>query len=184
MPIKHEKFNMADLIHADEFGDKPLRIMCEKVEPDFDYNFYTDEMVEKERLIEPCKVIPQDSLKYSIINIIAYTCSKLVVDYLDAYCDINGSNCEGSTRFEMLMKNEFYFLRALLTPHRRNYADLQLIQEGKFIRDKNSRLAIMGLPINKSTLSESIKKKLQNILYEEVLASQEIDQSGIMKQLV
>ena len=95
MPIKHEKFRMVDLIKADEFGDKPPRILAEKIEPRFDYDFYTDEVIELERLIEPCKVIPQDSLKYSIINIIAYVCSDLIVDYLTEYTKCTGSYEEG-----------------------------------------------------------------------------------------
>ena len=55
--------NMIDIIDADEFGDRPLRNLCEIVEPNFDYNFYTDEMIELDCMVEPCKVIPQDSLK-------------------------------------------------------------------------------------------------------------------------
>lgn len=95
MPIKREKFEMVKLIKTDEFGDKPGRTMCEIVEPEFDYDFYTDEVIELKRLIEPCKVIPQDSLKYSIINIIAYICSDLVVDYLREYTKLTGSYVEG-----------------------------------------------------------------------------------------
>lgn len=95
MPIKKEKFDMVKIIKADEFGDMPLRTMCEIVEPRYDYDFYTDETIELQRLIEPCKIIPQDSLKYSIINIIAYVCSALVVDYLAEYTKCTGSYVEG-----------------------------------------------------------------------------------------
>lgn len=182
MPIKHQKYEIASIIKADEFGETPLREMCIPTEPEYDYNFYTDEFMEKERLIEMGRVIPQDSLKYSIINIIAYICSDLVVDYLDRYCDLNYSNQENK-KCELIMKNEFYFLRVLLTANRRNYADAQLLQEGNIVPE-GSRLAIMGLPINKSTLSESIKAKLQKILYEDVLISKDINQVEIMKKLV
>ena len=95
MPIKHEKFNMIELIDIDEFGDKPKRVMCEIVEPELDYDFYTEEIIEIKKLIEPCKIIPQESLKYSIINIIAYICSDLVVDYLNEYTKLTGSYVEG-----------------------------------------------------------------------------------------
>ena len=80
MPIKHEKFEVMKLIKADEFGDRPLRTVAEVVDAPLDYDFYKDEVVEVQRLIEPYKLIPQDSLKYSIINIIAYVCSDLIVD--------------------------------------------------------------------------------------------------------
>ena len=182
MPIKHQKRDIVEVIKQDEWGDKPLREMCEIVEPSFDYNFYSDETIELQKLIEPCALIPQDALKYAIINIIAYVCSDLVVDYLREYTKLTGSYVEG-TKCRMVMKNEFYFLRALLTNNRRNYADCQVLQEGNIIPE-GSRLAIMGLPINKSTLSESIKNKLQHILYEDVLTADTVDQKEIMKKLV
>mgnify|MGYP004453897441 CR=1 FL=1 len=182
IPIKHEKRKMYDIIKADEWGDRPLKEMVEYVEPEFDYNFYTDETIELQKLIDPCDLIPQDSLKYAIINIIAYICSDLVVDYLCEYTKLTGSYSEG-TKCRMIMKNEFYFLRAMLTINRRNYADCQLIQEGNYIPE-GSRLAIMGLPINKSTLSEDIKKKLQRILYEDILTADKVDQKNIMTKLV
>ena len=182
MPIKHQKRDMIDLIKSDEWGDKPLREMVEIVEPELDYNFYTDEAIEVKKLIEPCVLIPQDSLKYAIINIIAYVCSDLVVDYLKEYTKLTGSYVEG-TKCRMIMKNEFYFLRALLTANRRNYADAQLLQEGNIVPE-GSRLAIMGLPINKSTLSDDIKSKLQHILYEDVLTADKVDQANVMKKLI
>ena len=181
MPIKHEKFDMIELIKSDEFGDKDKRVMCEIIEPEYDYNFYTDEVIEIKKLIEPCKIIPQESLKYSIINIIAYICSDLIVDYLAEYTKLTGSYVEG-VKCRMIMKNEFYFLRALLTPNRRNYADIQVLQEGNIIPE-GERMAIMGLPINKTTLSDSIKKKMQEILYEEILTADKVDQIRVMKQL-
>lgn len=182
MPIKHEKFDMVDLIKADEFGDMPDRSMCELIEPEFDYDFYTDEVIEIQRLIEPCKLIPQDSLKYSIINIMGYICSDLVVDYLNEYSKLSGSYNEG-TKCRMIMKNEFYFTRVLLTNNRRNYADIQVLQEGNIIPEGKTRMAIMGLPINKTTLSDSVKKKMQNILYEDILITDKIDQIKIIKKL-
>ena len=105
MPIKHEKRDMIELIKSDEFGDKPLRRMVEVVEPEFDYDFYTDEVVEIERMIEPFKLIPQDSLKYSIINMIAYICSDLIIDYLAEYTKLTGSYEEG-VKCRMIMKNK------------------------------------------------------------------------------
>lgn len=182
MPIKHEKRDMVEVIKADEWGDKPLKEMVTYVEPQFDYNFYTDEVIELERLIDPCALVPQDNLKYAIINIIAYICSDLIVDYLAEYTKLTGSYVEG-VKCRMIMKNEFYFLRAMLTESRRNYADVQLLQEGNIIPE-GERLAIMGLSINKSTLSEDTKERLQHILYEDVLTADKVDQVHVMKQLI
>lgn len=44
-------------------------------------------------------------------------------------------------------------------------------------------MAIMGLPINKTTLSEEVKQKMQEILYEEILAADRIDQIRVIKKL-
>ena len=78
---------------------------------------------------------------------------------------------------------EFYFLSALLTPNRRNYADIQSLQEGNLIPE-SERLAVMGLPINKTTLPEDIKRRMQNILVEDILTTDNIDQVNIMKKLI
>ena len=44
-------------------------------------------------------------------------------------------------------------------------------------------MAIMGLPINKTTLSEDVKQKMQEILYEEILTAGRIDQIRVIKKL-
>ena len=80
-------------------------------------------------------------------------------------------------------KNEFTFLRALLSKSKRNYLDYQVLQEGNIIPE-DERLAIMGMPINKSTLPDGIKKKFRNVLLEEVIKSDNIDQVKLMKELV
>ena len=80
-------------------------------------------------------------------------------------------------------KNEFMFLRALLSKSKRNYLDYQILQEGNIIPE-NERLAIMGMPINKTTLPDGIKKKFRNVLLEEIIKSDEIDQVKLMKELV
>ena len=179
MPIKHEEFKMIDVIEAD-INDTTAS-PCEIVETELDYDFYTDEIIEVKKVIQPDRLIPQENLKYAIINIIAYVCSDLVVDYLNEYSKLAGSYVEG-VKCRMVMKNEFYFTRALLTNNRRNYADLQLIQEGNIIPE-GERMAIMGLPINKTTLSEDVKQKMQEILYEEILAADHIDQIRVIKKL-
>ena len=98
MPIKHQKHRLYDLIDIDEWGDKPKRLLYEVVEPEFDYDFYTDEVIEIHRMRDLYKLIPQDGLRYSIINILSYACADLVVDYLDRYCKICNS---GAARIGM-----------------------------------------------------------------------------------
>ena len=55
MKIKHEKFRLYSLVKEDDFGDKPKRQLYELVEPRFDYDFCTDEVIEIHKLEAPCK---------------------------------------------------------------------------------------------------------------------------------
>lgn len=73
--------------------------------------------------------------------------------------------------------------RVMLTKSRRSYAANNLLQEGNIIPEGKG-VTIAGLQINKSTLSEDTKKKLQHILYEDVLTADNVDQIYVMKQLI
>ena len=146
---------------------------------ELDFDFFADEIIERDRLINPLKVIPQDNLRYSIINIMAYIISKLSNDYMLNYTK-NTHSYRGDKECLIIFKNEFLFKRALLTMNKKNYATIQEIQEGNMVGNK---LDIKGLAINKSTLNDKAKKELQKILYEDVLNDPQIDQIKILKKL-
>lgn len=55
-------------------------------EKQLDYDFMTDEISERERFNDPATITPNDNVKYSIINIIAYVLDKVVNDYMDKMC--------------------------------------------------------------------------------------------------
>lgn len=55
-------------------------------EQELDYDFMTDEISERERFNDPATISPNDNVKYSIINIIAYVLDKVVNDYMDKMC--------------------------------------------------------------------------------------------------
>lgn len=109
MAIKKHLYKPIIKLEYDEFGDctnliKPI----EKIEPVLDYDFYTDEIIEQQRLINPLKVIPQEGLRYSIINILAYCLSKMILDYMKRYT-INSQSYDPSRASGSLVraKNEF-----------------------------------------------------------------------------
>ena len=188
MTIKKYLYKPILKLKKDEFGDytnliKPI----ERIEQELDYDFYTDEVIEMQKLINPIQVIPQEGLRYSIINIIAYCLSKMIIHYMKEYTKNSQSydpEFRGDKTF-MISKNEFLFKRALTKKTaKKNYADIQEIKEGKIV-PKEKGLTIMGMPMTKSSLAERTQERLQEILYEDILNTGEngIDQIKVLKDL-
>lgn len=147
------------------------------------YDFYRDEIIEMESLIKPFVIIPQNNLRYSIINIIAYISGNLCNEYVIEFTKSTHSWKEGR-KCLLYLKNEFLFSRALLTPNKKNYATNQELKEGVILeQDQEHAMDIKGLPINKSTMNDSAKAALQKILYEDILMSKYIDQVKIIEKI-
>ena len=85
MKIKELVTNPFIHIDVDEFGDWDRPNPFEHIAPEYDYDFYRDEVIEKEKFINPFKVCPQEGLRYSIINIISHILGRLFVDYMIRY---------------------------------------------------------------------------------------------------
>lgn len=150
-------------------------------DPDIDYDFYNDEVVEMEHFINPIAFIPQDNVRYSIINIMAYILDKVVNDYMLRFTKANFSYTD-YIPCKIIAKNEFLFKRAILVG-KKNYASYQEIQEGNFIPEKEA-LDIKGLEaLRKSSSPESTKAALNKILIEDVFKTDNIDQVKIIKDL-
>lgn len=171
-------------ITTDEVGYLEGDKNCTEKEPTvLDYDFYNDEIIEIKKSIKPTKIIPQNGLRYSIINILAHACGVLVNEYMVSYTKQNHSY-QDDRKCLIISKNEYLMKRALLTNAKKNYAVKLELQEGNIVPDtQKASLEIKGLPINKSTLNESARKELQRILYEDILNSDEIDQLQIVKHL-
>ena len=147
------------------------------------YDFYNDEVIEKESMIKPFALIPQNNLRFSIINIIAYISGNLCNEYIEYFTKCNHS-WSPDRKCLLYLKNEFLFSRSLLTPNKKNYATNREIQEGKQIEQTiDHSLDIKGMPINKSTLNPAIKKELKQILYDEVLTNKNIDSMRIIEKI-
>lgn len=147
------------------------------------YDFFTDEVIERESKIKPFILIPQNNLRFSIINIIAYISGNLCNEYIELYTKHNHS-WRPERKCLLYLKNEFLFSRALLTPNKKNYATNQELKEGVILeQDIKHSLDIKGLPINKSTLNDSAKAALQKILYEDILVTDHIDPALIIEKI-
>lgn len=167
-----------------EYADKDdilQSVFYDDSEPEFDYNFISDEIVEMKRMIKPLEYCPADNLRYSIINIMAYIAGELVNDYMIDFTQRNNSYSD-NRKCMIYMKNEFLFRRVLLTNKKKNYASIQELQEGNIV-PKHKALDIKGLAMKKSTVNKATQKDLELLLEDEVLRADTIDQVRIIKKL-
>lgn len=183
MDIKHTLVKGVEFYERDEFDDLDLEQAIEWRDTVYDYDFFSDEVIESERLLNGIDILPQDGVRYSIINIISYCCGKYVNKYMELYTK-NSNSYRENVPCSLVMKNEFLFKRVMLTDAKKNYASIMELQEGNLIPSGMKSLDIKGLPMNKSTLNKNTSKKLKEILYEDVLNSETISQPQILKSII
>ena len=179
------RVDLVEQLEKDEFGDIPPVPLIEEVSPLLDYDFYEEETIEIERQINLCEIIPQDGLRYSILNIIANIMTFIVNDYIRRFCMISHSwTWEEASNGKCLMylKNEFTFLRALLTMNKKNYATIRGIQEGTLV-PKSESLDLKGLAIDKSSMNMKTRTELKRILFEDILDTDTPSQLKVLKSL-
>lgn len=177
MKIKHEYFNMVEYY---EEGKKPN--MIEYLEDVEEYDFYNDDIIQIKRSADMMTLIPEDALRYSIVNIMAYCLGHMVNDYMEkvtsnAYAHSEGKKCL------IIMKNEIQLKRALLSDGKKNYAGIQELQEGHIV-PKEKSLDVKGMPVFiKSTVNEKTRTTLKKILYDDILNCDSISQMKVLKSL-
>jgi hypothetical protein len=179
MTIKTEYVNPVEFVDADEFGDREPLKAVEFIDSPTDYNFYTDEVIEMEKTLNPIVIIPQECLRYSIINIIAYCLTQVINDYMKKYT-MQSNSYSPDRKCLLIMKNEFLFKRVMLTNAKKNYASIQELQEGNVVGNK---LDLKGLSIAKSGTPKATQETLKNILYEDILNVKDVDQLKVLKEL-
>ena len=172
------KVNIVKFLDGEKDFAQPVMKPIEMVR---DYDFFEEKTIEIERSLNPIEMIPQDGLRYSIINILAYVLDKVVNDYMERYTIVSNSY-RGPKQCLIIAKNEFLFKRALLTMNKKNYATIQELQEGNVV-DQDHRLDLKGLAIDKSTMNSATRAKLKEILYNDILMVDKIDQMKVVKEL-
>lgn len=149
---------------------------------DIDYNFVDDEIVEVKKYAEPFIIIPQENVRYSTINILAYCLYKIVNDYMELFT-INANAVRVDKKCLLIMKNEFLFKRVLLeASNKKRYATIQELQEGNKV-PKEKELDIKGMDIRKSTINPYTRERMEKIIHEDILKADNIDLVHILKQL-
>lgn len=152
-----------------------------KTELPVEYDFYNKKLVDKKRLEFPAVVIEEDSLRYSIINIMSYVIGNLIMDYMRLFSE-QYNTASPDRECLLIMKNEFLFKSILLTKGRKNYSTLQVLQEGNQIPE-NKQFDIKGMPIAKvGIVAESTSKLLSEILEFDVLRRDFVDQVELIKK--
>lgn len=182
---KFDPIDVLDFIKKDEFGDiedldsiNPLMFK----EREEHYDFMNDEIIYEDHEIEPFVMTPQDYMRYSIINIMGYVIDKLVNDYLEKFTKSNNSWSKDRP-CKIILKNEFTFMRILMTLVKKSYASLMGIQEGNVI-PKDQQVAITGMDkLAKSSTPISTRKAFKDILVEDILRADTIDQFHIIERL-
>lgn len=165
----------------DEYGDykKYIGDAVEFVEPEYDYDFYSEQKIEQQRFIDPIKIIPQDNMRFALINIMCYVLSTVINLYMLDFTKQSGSY-RGDSACRINMKNEFYMTRILLSG-RKHYASLQVLQEGNYL---GGVLDCKGIDcLQKSTSPPDTKERLRKILLEDILKADKIDQIKIIKDI-
>lgn len=156
---------------------------CVDFEPKkFDYNFYTDEIVEMEHRSRPDILTPNDNVRYSVINIMAFVLDRLVNDYMEQFC-LNNHSLTPGRKCKIIAKNEYTFARLLMTKVKKNYASLMVLQEGNLVPEEK-QLDVKGIEcMTKSSKSENTRNALKKILLEDILKAPVIDQLRFIKDI-
>jgi len=79
----------------------------------------------------------------------------------------------------LTMKNEFLFVRILITDNKKNYASVIEFREGSAM----DKLDVKGLALTKSTTNRNASKIFKDILENDILRSGEIDLPHILRRL-
>lgn len=173
-----------EFLETGEFGDAKDKSRYEALEfldniKDFD--FYKEDIIERKRLIDPLKIIPQDNMKFALINIMCYILSSVINLYMIDFTKESGSY-RGDDLCRINMKNEFYMSRIMLTNAKKHYASLQILQEGNYLG--SGVLDCKGIDVlTKSSTSKDTQKALRKILLEDIITGDSIDQIKLIKDI-
>jgi len=110
----------------------------------------------------------------------SYCLTHFVNDYMERYTKNTHSWAEGKECL-IVMKNEFLFKTILLSGVKKSYSSIQEIQEGNLI--KGGYFDIKGLAMQKSITNKFTQKRLKQIMYEDVLNTENFDQINLLKHL-
>ena len=183
IPIMHITTKINPIVETPD-GKMTEDLIIHKYEDRLDFDFYNDKIIEARRTVNPLQIIPQDNVRYSLINIMTFVVSKLCNDYIESNTK-NINSWSSDRKCKMYLKNEFLMKRMLLTSVKKNYASILELQEGKSVPQTiENSLDVKGMDaFVKSTRPLSTRNALKEILYRDILTSDKIDQVQVLKDL-
>lgn len=180
--IQHRKFALK-FYDVDEFGDIVNGHIMDSIrfeDPEYDYDFFNQEKIEIKKLINPIETLPQENMKFSLVNIMCYILTDVINKYMIDFTKHSGSYRDDNS-CAIVMKNEFFMTRVLLENVKKHYASLQQLQEGNYLGGVPDVKGIDCLV--KSVIPKTTRDQLNNILLKDILISDNIDRVGIMKKM-
>lgn len=167
----------------DEWGDPINSGISDCItfeEPEYDYDFFNQEKIELNKLINPVETIPQENMKFSLVNIMCYILTDVINLYMIDFTKESGSY-RNDVDCAIVMKNEFFMTRVLLENVKKHYASLQQLQEGNYLGGVPDVKGIDCLV--KSVIPKTTRDRLNKILLKDILLADNIDRTNIIKQM-
>lgn len=167
----------------DEWGDPINSGISDCItfeEPEYDYDFFNQEKIEINKLINPIETIPQENMKFSLVNIMCYILTDVINLYMIDFTKESGSY-RNDVDCAIVMKNEFFMTRVLLENVKKHYASLQQLQEGNYLGGVPDVKGIDCLV--KSVIPKTTRDRLNKILLKDILLADNIDRTNIIKQM-
>ena len=98
-------------LEKDEFGDyteesKELMNPIFYYDPEYDYDFENDELIELKHVTNPIIQYSEDNVRYSLINIMAFILDTVINAYMEKFTQ-NNHSYEPGRKCRMIAKNEF-----------------------------------------------------------------------------
>ena len=118
-----------------------------------------------------------------------FICSNIITIFLSIVVDRNlqmlAANCNITPEWAkfLAMKNEFFFWRLLFGDVKKRYVGLQLLQEGKLLKDGMGLPEIKGYDFRKSVTKKYIRDFYTQLCMDEIMRPDEINLQKILAQL-
>lgn len=103
----------------------------------------------------------------------------------DKLCTLLAVNCNVEPKYQskMAFKNEYYLSKILLQDIRKHYISIKRVREGVMVPE-NDELEVKGRSLKDSNLNKEIKNCITEIIYRDILKTDNIDLNVVLGKVV